>query len=440
MTIQPEESKKFPPLSCSNYAINFLCLIFFFVALFSFHKILPGIKIEHLTLLSLLSMAIPLWLYDLLYLRVYRRPSTGLVEQRGPVNRERLVIKLIGLSGTFLIILVLYHVIPIFRHHFYRSFFDSLKLLMPAIVVFSFIYFREIDRRQKDPYDEYWHMGCLLTGRFKQVKYLIIKEHALNWFIKAFFTPHLFGFLVVNINEVVPMNWGTPVESFLSFHAFLIFLFYAIDIIYGVLGYILTFRVLDTHIRSTEPTVLGWMVCLMCYYPFSPHFGIGLLKYDDGFVWNQWFTFTPLFYYFYGVTIIFLVGVYALATVAIGYRMSNLTFRGLITSGPYRYSKHPAYLGKIASWWLISVPFFAVEGPVVALKRCLLLGVVSIIYYLRAKTEENHLSNYPEYVEYAQWINENGVFRLVAKYFPALKYSEERSKRWKSIVWFKKLR
>ena len=59
---------------------------------------------------------------------------------------------------------------------------------------------------------------------------------------------------------------------------------------------------------------------------------------------------------------LFLVLVYCLATVAFGYRMSNMTYRGIITSGPYRFTKHPAYLGKVASWWLISLPFFSNEG------------------------------------------------------------------------------
>ncbi len=148
--------------------------------------------------------------------------------------------------------------------------------------------------------------------------------------------------------------------------------------------------------------------------------------------------FNPVFYYFFGGSIILLSAVYGLATVAFGYRMSNLTYRGIITDGPYRFTKHPAYLAKVISWWLISLPFFSISGTAVAVKQTLALAAISFVYYLRAKTEENHLSNYPEYVEYALWINENGGFRTFKKWFPFLRYSFEKSRRSKSVVWFKR--
>lgn len=389
-------------------------------------------------MLCLLLTAIPLWLYDFRYLRVYKRLSDGPGKQLRAVDKQRLVTKLIGFYTTLLIILVLYHIIPIFRHSFFAPFFEYLYVFILGVILFSFFYFSAVDRRQKDPYDEYWHMGCLLTGRFKKIDGLILKEHALNWFIKAFFTPIVIGVLVKNVNHLFLFTWESGPESFLNIFKFLMVLFYIIDVIFGVLGYILTSRLLDTHIRSTEPTLLGWLVCLACYYPFATYFGIGLLEYDDGFAWNHWFAFTPFFYYFYGIVILFLSGVYALSTVAFGYRFSNLTFRGLITSGPYRYTKHPAYLGKVLAWWLIYVPFFSTEGPWIAVKNSLFLVIISLVYYLRARTEENHLSNYPEYVKYAEWINTHGVFKSLTKHFPALKYSKEKCERWKSIVWFKK--
>jgi steroid 5-alpha reductase family enzyme len=149
--------------------------------------------------------------------------------------------------------------------------------------------------------------------------------------------------------------------------------------------------------------------------------------------------FNPVIYYFWGTLIIVLSLMYALATVAFGYRMSNLTFRGIITSGLYRYSKHPAYISKVLSWWLIYLPFFSIDGTWDAVRHTANLCLITLIYYLRARTEENHLSNYPEYVAYANWVNDHGALRLVGKFFPFFKYSEERAKRWKSVVWFKKV-
>jgi hypothetical protein len=45
------------------------------------------------------------------------------------------------------------------------------------------------------------------------------------------------------------------------------------------------------------------------------------------------------------------------------------------------------------------------------LRHSLLLAGLNFVYYLRAKTEERHLSLDPVYVQYAQWIDEHGVLR-----------------------------
>ena len=48
----------------------------------------------------------------------------------------------------------------------------------------------------------------------------------------------------------------------------------------------------------------------------------------------------------------------------IGPRFSNLTHRGILTHGPYAWSKHPAYLSKNLFWWLSSLPFLATNADI----------------------------------------------------------------------------
>lgn len=60
---------------------------------------------------------------------------------------------------------------------------------------------------------------------------------------------------------------------------------------------------------------------------------------------------------------------------------------------------------------MISIPFLAQEGPLEAFKKCIGLLMLSGIYYLRAKTEEKHLSQDMTYVEYSNWMDLNGLFR-----------------------------
>jgi hypothetical protein len=59
--------------------------------------------------------------------------------------------------------------------------------------------------------------------------------------------------------------------------------------------------------------------------------------------------------------------------------------------------------------------------PDEALRHSLLLLVLNGIYILRAKTEEVHLSADPDYVQYAQWMQEHSIFRFV-QHLPLLRY------------------
>ena len=46
----------------------------------------------------------------------------------------------------------------------------------------------------------------------------------------------------------------------------------------------------------------------------------------------------------------------------------------------------------------------------------------NLVYFLRARTEERHLSHDPVYVAYALWINEHGIFHRLGKLLPWLRY------------------
>ena len=96
--------------------------------------------------------------------------------------------------------------------------------------------------------------------------------------------------------------------------------------------------------------------------------------------------------------------VYTSATVMFGLRFSNLTHRGIVTTGPYALIRHPAYASKNFSWWCVMLP--PVIWEVWTQKNATpLLGVVgmvvqSTIYYWRAITEERHLMRDEEYRRY----------------------------------------
>ncbi len=115
-----------------------------------------------------------------------------------------------------------------------------------------------------------------------------------------------------------------------------------------------------------------------------------------------------------GMVLIGWTAIYAWASVAFGFRFSNLTHRGILTHGPYAFSRHPAYLSKNLFWWISTVPVLTTGSWLDAVRATILMGVVSGVYYWRAKTEERHLGMDPTYRDYSEWIERNG---LVPRFF-----------------------
>jgi protein-S-isoprenylcysteine O-methyltransferase Ste14 len=264
-------------------------------------------------------------------------------------------------------------------------------------------------------------MGLLVLGGWRRTDWRLIRLHLLGWTIKAFFLPLMTVYLGNELRSLYAALDASNTGSVSTYQVFY-HLSYAIDLLFCVVGYGATIRLFDAGIRSVEPSVAGWLVALVCYQPFYSVIGRFYLQYDDQTFWDNWLQPWPAVQAVWGTLIILLSSIYALCTVAFGLRFSNLTHRGIITGGPYRLSKHPAYLAKNLSWWLISVPFVSELGWAAALRNCCLLALLNLLYFARARTEERHLSHDPTYVAYALWINEHGLLRRLGRLLPSLRY------------------
>jgi protein-S-isoprenylcysteine O-methyltransferase Ste14 len=183
----------------------------------------------------------------------------------------------------------------------------------------------------------------------------------------------------------------------------------------GAIGYLLTLRPLDAHIRSGNPLLAGWLAALLCYPPFV----WGILGPDNQVLgyetatpgWSHWFAGSEGLLWAWGGVLVFLTAIYAWATVVFGIRFSNLTYRGVLTHGPYRFTRHPAYLSKNLFWWASVLPFMVSSGSLVdAVRNTVFLLVVNAIYYWRARTEEAHLlAEDAKYREYHAWMEQHGL-------------------------------
>ena len=111
------------------------------------------------------------------------------------------------------------------------------------------------------------------------------------------------------------------------------------------------------------------------------------------------------------IGLIALMIIYSWASVALGFKASNLTNRGIVSRGPYAVVRHPAYVCKNLAWWIGALPTLYVLGSlgnVPALLYALLsLMGWTMIYALRAITEERHLllgnNGYAEYMARVRW-------------------------------------
>jgi protein-S-isoprenylcysteine O-methyltransferase Ste14 len=196
---------------------------------------------------------------------------------------------------------------------------------------------------------------------------------------------------------------------------------FIVDCGFALVGYLFESRRFGNKTRSVESTGFGWAVAIFCYPPFNPVTGT-YLPFADGaelhrtewvqaillhnpasflsILQSPWFVLAIR-----AITVGFFI-IYAAATVSFGAKFSNLTNRGIISSGPYRFIRHPAYTTKCIAWWFEHLNNMTGQTAIALVALCSL-------YALRAWTEERHLLQDPDYVAYkkkVRWAAIPGLF------------------------------
>lgn len=375
--------------------------------------IATGMNGPYAALMNLVACGLPMVLWSVFVDRVHRNASTGLDWQERPrplsTLAETSLTKLAGLWATWALIAACY---GLFRWYWQGSYLFAMQvfgLLALPVFLLSIPYVFWLDRRMIEPRDGAWHLGALLMGKDGVDRDQIL-AHLRSWAVKGFFLAFMISIVPGGFREIVDADFAAVQRDPVALARWLISVMFVVDVAFASVGYLLTLRPLDAHIRSANPHVSGWVAALICYPPFILMNNGGPLDYHPGSAeWTYWLQGQPVLLAITGLVLVALTAIYAWATVAFGLRFSNLTDRGILTHGPYAWTKHPAYLSKNLFWWISAMPFLVTSGGAIeAVRNTALLALVSLVYYWRAKTEERHLASNPDYAPYAAWMAEHG--------------------------------
>lgn len=367
-------------------------------------------------LMGLVFASGPMVLWSILVEKVHRNPTTGIdwsLKHRRKRDRSVTWTKIGALWITWAILAALYCLGRWYWTDNYAFALDVLATAIAPLVVLSVPYVMWLDRVMIEPRDHSWHFGAMLMGQPgwdpEQVK-----KHWRAWIIKGFFGAFMLSIVPGGFAHVVNADLSATASNPVALGVMTIELLFLIDVQIGTVGYLVTMRPLDAHIRSGNPFVAGWVAALVCYPPFVwGIIGNGLVfNYEQNTRdWGYWFAGHETLLWIWAGWLVILTGVYAWATVAFGIRFSNLTYRGVITNGPYAFTRHPAYLSKNLFWWCSVLPFLVTSGSYVEMVRnSFFLLLVNGIYFWRAKTEEAHLLlEDARYREYHAWMGGHGL-------------------------------
>lgn len=164
---------------------------------------------------------------------------------------------------------------------------------------------------------------------------------------------------------------------------------------------------------SLFTSALGIVSALVCY---TPIFDLVTSRYFDYAMnpsWHDWFDRLNgqqdasgwILFRIWGGCITILQGIFAWCTLCYGLSYSNLSYRTVVSTGPYYFFRHPAYIVKLLSFAMLHVPWVDLRGDNGAgraVRNILCLLGVAGIYVIRASTEERHLmsvsTDYQKYV------------------------------------------
>lgn len=338
--------------------------------------------------------------------------------------------------------LLLWWLTPLYRGVRYQPMLELAPVVLPWLAALLLPYLLVSEWRLGTARDYAWHIGILPLGLFSRrhrnsIDWGIVRDGALSMLIRTIFLPLNLCYAIANIGILRSARWDTFFDLSLAHgHAMLMMTLYMLLIFAIIPGYLFSFRLLNTHTRAIDRSWFGWMVTLSCYPPllagvFTGWFSYRTVQFEEPFMkpWIMILGDTDLLLYGFAAAILFCELVHLWGEAILGIRSSNLSHRGIITTGPFRYLRHPIYFIKCVGWFLIFLPILMGETFTENLRLGIMFLGVCVIYYLRCIAEERMLSADPDYVAYATYLDRHGLLSFAGRLCPVLTFAW-RHRRW----------
>ena len=187
---------------------------------------------------------------------------------------------------------------------------------------------------------------------------------------------------------------------------------FCVDSFLFAMGYHSEAGPMRNKLRYAETNPWHILVCVACYPPFNSVTSLFIGQSNgDPYILFGGNIHHPVTWILRGLAVLSLI-LLASASWSLFTKASNLTNRGIVDWGPYRFIRHPGYLGKNLYWVMTLIPALVPNTALPGFTwpryawffACTVLGIVcwATVYFLRSITEERFLMRDPDYVAYCK--------------------------------------
>ena len=333
----------------------------------------------------------------------------------GPLLRKSLARYLIWLALLYLGYKI-YEVTPYYNSPFFKPNLEFFKQLLLIYSIAGLPYFFITLKYKSSRIEDFYDPAIRIIHILKQISlrtlrgdrvgsiFLVLKKRynrkvLLNLVMRTYFIPVMVSQISSNMSYSLQLTHSYNFNSsLLTLLMLLTSLIWLTDATNASLAYCMESRWIENRTRSIDMTISGWMVCLFCYpplngitsyfFPFAPN----VVSNDPGALIYTNMT----FFYTAKIIQVSLLALHVYIDLSLGPSVANITFKKLQTKGVYGIVRHPGTVTKLF-FWLITSSFYSRFWS-----TRMILGQLSwsIIYILRALTEERHLKHHHEYNEY----------------------------------------